>query len=86
MTLPGQSDFDAAVRRVDELARKSHQRIVARVQNGPYSVIVVGDTYEAILEMAEALVEERTGRRWTPSYYTDLSSCYPGVITAEEIE
>ena len=91
MTLPrksySQDDFDAAVRRVDQLARKSAgDRIVARVTNGGYSIIVVGDSYEEIIEMAESWVEEQTGHRWTPTGYTDLSSCYPAIITSELVE
>ena len=55
--------------------------IVARVANGPYTLLVTGDTYEQILADAEAWVEEREGQRFTPTYYTALTSVlWRGVV------
>lgn len=55
--------------------------IVARVSNGPYTLCVVGTTYEEIVKAAEDFVTERTGRTFTPTYYTDLEAiAEPGVV------
>lgn len=55
--------------------------IVARVKNGPYTMVVVGTSYEEIIEIAEGWVKEKTGQLYTPTYYTDLSAiAEPGVV------
>lgn len=58
--------------------------IVARVVNGPYRMIVVGDSYEDIIAKAEEYVYKETGKHFTPTYYMDLSVCFPeggGVVS-----
>lgn len=55
--------------------------IAARVTNGPYTMLVVGDSYEEIIQSAESWVEEHEGRPFTPTYYTDLTSVlWQGVV------
>ena len=51
--------------------------IVARVTNGPYRMIVVGNSYEDIIEKAEEYVYKATGKHFTSTYYMDLSVCFP---------
>ncbi len=72
----------------DHVERAARQNIVARVANGPYTLLVTGDSYEQILESAEAWVEGREGRRFTPTYYTALTSVlWRGVVgTIDEEE
>jgi hypothetical protein len=56
-------------------------KIIARVANGPYTLLVAADDYEHALELAQDWVFLETGQRYTPTYYTDLTSlAFRGVV------
>lgn len=61
--------------------QEAKRMIVARVSNGPYTLVVVGRDYESIIQAAETWVKEKTGKSFTPTYYTDLEAiAEPGVV------